>query len=120
MAVPPAATSLLPSADEPTCQKSSGRLALIHDAPESLEVQTKPGKSSPSPLGVPWNNNNAEHAIKPFAKYRTLVNGRITKTGLEDYLVLLSVQQTCEYKGVSFLQFLRSEKRDVDEFCETV
>jgi hypothetical protein len=32
--------------------------------------------------GIPWNNNNAEHAIKYFAKYRRLVNGRITEAGL--------------------------------------
>ena len=38
--------------------------------------------------GVPWNNNNVEHAIKHFAKYRRLVNGRITENGLNDYLVL--------------------------------
>jgi hypothetical protein len=24
--------------------------------------------------GIPWNNNNAEHAIKYFAKYRRPVN----------------------------------------------
>jgi hypothetical protein len=28
--------------------------------------------------GIPWNNNNAEHAIKHFAKYRRPVNGRVT------------------------------------------
>ncbi|GAI28778.1 unnamed protein product, partial [marine sediment metagenome] len=39
---------------------------------------------------IPWNNNNVEHAIKYFAKYRRLVNGRIIEKGLNDYLVLLS------------------------------
>jgi hypothetical protein len=28
--------------------------------------------------GVPWNNNNAEHAIKAFARYRRFANGRFT------------------------------------------
>src|SRR5262249_50300822 len=27
--------------------------------------------------GVPWNNNNAEHAVKHFAKYRMISNGRM-------------------------------------------
>jgi hypothetical protein len=58
--------------------------------------------------GVPWNNNNAEHAVKPFAKYRRLVNGQISERGLTDYLVLLSLHQTCDYRGVRFSDFLLS------------
>lgn len=69
--------------------------------------------------GVPWNNNNGEHAIKPFAKYRRLVNGRITEEGLNDYLILLSLYETCEYKGIKFLDFLLSKERDIDKFCDT-
>jgi len=68
--------------------------------------------------GVPWNNNNAEHAIKQFAYYREQTPGMLRETGLRDYLVLLSICQTCRYKGVSFLRFLLSRTRDVDRFCE--
>jgi hypothetical protein len=32
--------------------------------------------------------------------------------------VLLSIFQTCRYKGVSFLKFLVSGLRDIDSFCE--
>jgi hypothetical protein len=32
--------------------------------------------------------------------------------------VLLSIYQTCRYRGVSFLKFLLSGERDVDAFCE--
>ena len=60
--------------------------------------------------GVPWNNNNAENAIKPFAKYRAMAGDLSTRKGLEDYLVLLSIQQTCKYRGISFLEFLKSGK----------
>jgi len=67
--------------------------------------------------GVPWNNNNAEHAIKQFAYYRENTIGTMRETGLSDYLVLLSVCQTCQYKGVSFLKFLLSKEQDVDVFC---
>jgi predicted RecB family nuclease len=68
--------------------------------------------------GVPWNNNNAEHAIKQFAYYREIADRLLTETGLNDYLVLLSICQTCRYKGVSFLKFLLSREQDVHAFCE--
>jgi hypothetical protein len=68
--------------------------------------------------GVPWNNNNAEHAIKQFAYYRENTSGSLTESGLSDYLVLLSICQTCQYKGVSFLKFLLSKEQDVDVFCQ--
>jgi predicted RecB family nuclease len=69
--------------------------------------------------GVPWNNNNAEHAVKYFAKYRRLTNGRVTETGLKDYLVLLSIYQTCRYREIRFLDFLLSKARDIDRFVDT-
>jgi predicted RecB family nuclease len=67
--------------------------------------------------GVPWNNNNAEHAIKQFAHYRILVDGQMTEAGLNNYLVLLSVYQTCVYKGISFFRFLLSGERDLEKFA---
>jgi Transposase IS66 family/RNase_H superfamily len=66
--------------------------------------------------GVPWNNNNAEHAVKAFAHYRKGADALITEAGLKQYLVLLSLYQTCKYKGVSFLKFLRSRESDIDTF----
>jgi hypothetical protein len=57
---------------------------------------------------VPWNNNNAEHAFKHYAHYREVTDGQMTESGISDYLVLLSLYQTCKYKGVSFLKFLAS------------
>jgi len=67
--------------------------------------------------GVPWNNNNAEHAIKAFARLRDVLSGSVTKDSLDEYLTLLSVAQTCEYQGLDFLDFLRSEETDVDAFA---
>jgi hypothetical protein len=67
---------------------------------------------------VPWNNNNAEHAVKGFAYYREVADNLITEGGLNQYLVLLSVYQTCRYKGVSFLKFMLSGETDIDAFCE--
>jgi predicted RecB family nuclease len=63
--------------------------------------------------GVPWNNNNAEHAIKSFAQLRRVLKGTSTERGIHDYLVLLSICQTCKYMGVDFLAFLRSGKTDI-------
>lgn len=64
--------------------------------------------------GIPWNNNNPENAIKPFAKYRAMAGELGTRKGLEDYLVLLSLQQTCKYRGINFLEFLKSGRKNQD------
>ena len=66
---------------------------------------------------VPWNNNNAEHAIKAFASLRRVIEGTTTEKGLHDFLVLLSLCQTCKYKNVDFLDFLRSGSKDIDDFA---
>jgi predicted RecB family nuclease len=68
---------------------------------------------------VPWNNNNAENAIKQFAYYREDTTGTMREAGLNDYLVLLSIYQTCRYRGINFLKFLLSRERDIDAFCAT-
>jgi len=60
---------------------------------------------------VPWNNNNAEHAIKSFADLRDVIGGRTTESGIQYYLILLSIYQTCAYRGIDFLEFLRGEKK---------
>ena len=64
--------------------------------------------------GIPWNNNNAEHAIKAFARLRRIVTGISSPSGIEDYLILLSVCQTCKYSGIDFLDFLRSGDKTLD------
>jgi uncharacterized protein YprB with RNaseH-like and TPR domain len=66
--------------------------------------------------GVPWNNNNAEYAIKQFSHYREGVEGSMVESGINDYLALLSICVTCEFKGASFLRFLLSGQRDIDTF----
>jgi predicted RecB family nuclease len=67
--------------------------------------------------GVPWNNNNAEHAIKRFAFLRRVIGSSSTQAGLDDYLVLLSVYETLRLRGISFLEFLVSGITDIDEFA---
>jgi predicted RecB family nuclease len=67
--------------------------------------------------GVPWNNNNAEHAIKAFARLRDVISGLSTKKGVDEYVTLLSVSETCKYRGIDFLDFLRSGEMDVATFA---
>jgi hypothetical protein len=43
----------------------------------------------------------------------------MTESGLRDYLVLLSIYQTCKYRGISFLRFLLSRRRDIDRFHDS-
>jgi Transposase IS66 family len=67
--------------------------------------------------GVPWNNNNAEHAIKALADLRNVIGGTSSRKGIREYLVLLSVCQTCKYRGINFLQFIRSGELEIERFA---
>ncbi len=69
---------------------------------------------------IPWNNNNAEHAIKAFARLRRVIEGKTTEKGLREFLILLSICETCKYKGVDFLDFLRSGSKDIDDFVARI
>lgn len=69
--------------------------------------------------GVPWHNNNAEHAIKAFSRLRDVIGGVSTEKGLGEYLTLLSVCQTCKYMDLDFLDFLRSGEKDIHAFAES-
>lgn len=64
----------------------------------------------------PWNNNNAEHAIIPFARHREIRDVDFTERSIAEYLTLLSVQQTCKYRGISFLAFLQSRVCSLKEY----
>jgi hypothetical protein len=68
--------------------------------------------------GVPWNNNNAEHAVHYFAKLRRLTDGTFTEKSIGELLTLVSVLQTCEYSGVNPLRFLLSGENALRELSE--
>jgi hypothetical protein len=68
--------------------------------------------------GVPWNNNNAEHVIKAFARLRDVIAGASSKKGVDEYLTLLSVAEPCEYQGLDFLTFLVSGETDIESFAQ--
>jgi predicted RecB family nuclease len=68
--------------------------------------------------GVPWNNNNAEHAIKRFALLRQVITGVSTASGIRDYLVLLSICETLRRKNLSFLDFLVAGDNNLAKYVE--
>ncbi|MFQ5786712.1 MAG: transposase [Thermodesulfobacteriota bacterium] len=67
---------------------------------------------------VGWNNTNAEHAIKILATHRNMNIKFYRSSNIEDYLKVMSLYQTCEYKGISFLQFMLSREVDFDKFTQ--
>ena len=66
--------------------------------------------------GVPWNNNNAENAIKQFVSRRKTAGTPYTQSGIRDYLLLLSIYQTLRYRQASFWRFLLSGETDIEAF----
>jgi len=65
--------------------------------------------------GVPWNNNNAENAVKSFALHRREINGYYTPKGMEEFLILLSISETCKFRGINFWEFLKSKKMSLEK-----
>jgi len=69
--------------------------------------------------GVPWNNNNAEHAVKAYAKLRELFQGQSTPKAISEHLTFLSICETCRNRGIDFLEFLRSGQKDIQAFTDS-
>jgi predicted RecB family nuclease len=65
---------------------------------------------------VSWNNTNAEHFIKPFARHRRTANGVFTARSVRDYLTILSVAETCKGQGQDFLDFLMKDNERAFSF----
>jgi Transposase IS66 family len=65
--------------------------------------------------GTPWENNMAERAIRQLAVQRK-ISGFFYEDGALQYLRLLGLAQTCRFQEKSFLRFLLSGGKDVDEF----
>lgn len=65
--------------------------------------------------GLPWNNNTAERAIRHLAIQRK-ISGSFSREGADDHLRLLGIAQTCRFQGKSFLRFLLSGEKDLEQF----
>jgi hypothetical protein len=46
------------------------------------------------------------------------MRGTATRAGIVEYLILLSICETCEYQGLDFLDFLRSGEKDIEAFAQ--
>jgi predicted RecB family nuclease len=66
---------------------------------------------------IPWNNNTAERASRHLAVQRK-ISGSFFKRVAVQYLLLLGIAQTCRFQGKSFLNFLTSRERNIDQFKE--
>jgi len=60
-----------------------------------------------------------EHAVKPLAALRQIIKGITSEKGIRDYLVLLSICETCKYMGLDFLDFVRSGIKDLHSFRDS-
>jgi hypothetical protein len=65
------------------------------------------------PPAVPWNNNNAEHAVRAFSRVRNVIFNSTPK-GHREYATLLTIQQTLQCRGRGFLEFMRSASTEID------
>ena len=65
--------------------------------------------------GIPWHNNTAETAIRHLTMQEN-VSGQFFESMIRDYLLLLGIRQTCRSQGKSFLRFLFSGEKDIDQF----
>ncbi|MEM2618739.1 MAG: IS66 family transposase [Candidatus Hadarchaeales archaeon] len=58
--------------------------------------------------GLPWNNNEAERALRPSVVVRKNSYGSRSETGAWAHSILMSVSQTCRKQGSNFLDFGRA------------
>lgn len=67
---------------------------------------------------VAWNNNAVEHAIKLLATHKNKNLTFFRESRMAEYLKIMSIYQTCKYKGISFLKFMLSREKDIDIYCD--
>ena len=58
---------------------------------------------------IPWNNNMAERGLRHIAIQRKISSH--FAEGINDYLLLLGIMQTCRFLKQSFLKFLISDRK---------
>jgi len=64
---------------------------------------------------IPWHNNAAEGAVRHLSVQRK-ISETFFESGAKQYLLLLGIMQTCRFQNKSFLRFLLSEEKDIDQF----
>ena len=61
-------------------------------------------------------NRRVAFALKRFASRRKIIGASFSEMGLREYLLFLSMYQTCRNKHLNFLGFLRAGGLDLDRF----
>ena len=69
---------------------------------------------------VSWNNGIAEHTIKILASHSHKAINSYTSSKIDEYLKIMSLFITCEYKNLSFLEFLLSQKKDIYRYAKNL
>ena len=64
---------------------------------------------------IPWNNNMAERALRQLAVQRK-ISGSFYEHAVQHYLLLLGIAQTCRFQEKSFLNFLVSKEKNIDNY----
>ena len=64
---------------------------------------------------TPWHNNPVENALRAIT-LQLDISKVLHSSVIGEYLILLSIKQTCKYQNKSFLKFLLSKEKDVDLF----
>jgi predicted RecB family nuclease len=68
---------------------------------------------------MPWHNNTAERSLRHLAVQRK-ISGTFYESTAHQYLLLLGIMQTCRFQNKSFLKFLLSENKDIDQFKQPI
>ncbi len=62
--------------------------------------------------GTDYHNNTAERAIRPNVIIRKITNGHRSKVGADSHKILMSINATCQMRGLNFhdyaLEYLRN------------
>lgn len=64
---------------------------------------------------INWHNNTAERGLRHICKQLS-ISGSLHKSLTPHYLRLVSIMQTCKFQNKSFLKFLLSKEKDIDNF----
>jgi hypothetical protein len=72
-----------------------------------------------STLGAPAKplQTASNRTAQLLREWRDIIKGVTTEKGLREYLVLLSLCETCKRRGISFVDFLCSGETDLDLFA---
>ncbi len=67
--------------------------------------------------GITTMPNNHLSILQAIAsKQASKQVGLLTEKSIEEYLILLSIYQTCKYRRINFLKFLLSKETDLDVY----